>query len=790
MPAATHTIGPGRGRVASLTIGLLVLAAAGPAAEPRLVDLDPGRMPYEPQLVQTFDFRDEDGDHRDGRQVWLDIDGDGDLEYVQQFKNRLNCKDGTTGSGMRVLWETTLPAHLALGRRQLYLHAVRGLLPDSVPTVVLTARHHDGDRWELWRLDPRDGSTTRVCTLDPVARQRRDDGHWDGLYAPVGALALPDRPHPLVVVCCQVGHDAHGRGLLAVDPVTGEVVWRHEIGAKIHWRDVSIADLDTDGWPEIVATAGGTGNLHGERVGHASDDSSHVLMFDHGGALRWRHALLPHPATATHQLVDRDGDGAQEILTLAGNSRLPRSRLDLWTVEGRTVAQRDIDGLATNWAAVARPTAATVDLALLTASSRLEHWRLTRAGFARHEAVRYGPRLLGLTAVDCLPEDGPELVVHAAGRGLAITDWRFEPLAMIETSRPLSGPLARSWRIEAGEPPLLAALATGSGLYRFARRPADATAWSYAGGAALLLATGAVIWHRRRRRRHAPGVLRDLRRQLLERLATTNHGKFGLARAVETLTWEVETALMTGERTREFDAALASVRADTLPRLRDLHDLAASCELPDTAVASLSRVAADLAGACTSLARLDTGADGRRVHRHLQRNHDDLTRDLAALREAARASFTADTGAILGAIVRGYRDQVSVVGADLDALPASEVDPDDLAFVFENLLGNAARAMAGQDDRTLSITWACRDDRLTIAFADRGPGVPPDLRTRIFEEGFSTAGSSGIGLFRSRQFLRRFGGDLVHDEARTEPGARFVVSLRPRGPAVRDRATA
>lgn len=790
MLAATHTTGPGRGQVASLVIGALLLAAAGPAAEPRLVDLDPGRMPYEPQLVHSVDFRDEDGDHRNGRAIWLDIDGDGDLEHIRQFKNRLSCKDGTTGFGLADLWDTPLPAHLALGRRQLYLQAVHGLLPDGVPAVVLTARHRDGDLWELWRLDPRDGSATPVSTLDPVARQRRDDGHWDGRYVPVGALALPDRPHPLIVVCCQVGHDAYGRGLLAVDPVTGEVVWRHEIGAKIQWDSVSIADLDTDGWPEIVATANGTDNLHGERVGLASDDSSHVLMFDHRGALRWRHALLPHPSSGTHRLIDLDGDGRREVLTVAANSRLPRARLDLWSLDGHAVVHHETDGSITAWEALARPAADAVDMALVAGSSRLERWRLTRGGFTRQLAVRFGPQLLNVVTADCLPEDGPELVVGVVGRGLAITDWQFEPLALIETSRRLSGQPARGWRVTTGEPPLLAATATGSGLYRFARRPADHAAWYYAGGATALLAVAALALSRRRRRRTTPGILRDLRRQLLERLATTNHGKFGLARAVETLTWEVETALMTGSRTPELGTAHTAVRDDTLPRLQDLRDLAASCALPDATVAPLSRVVDDLAGIGAALTDLGTGTDGRRLHGQLQRAHDDLARELANLRDAARATFTADTGTILGSVLQSYRDQVTVTGAELDDLPVTRIDPDDLVFVFENLVGNATRAMSGQDDRTLTITWACRDDHLTVAFADRGPGVPPELRSRIFEEGFSTAGSSGIGLFRSRQFVRRFGGDLVHDEARTGRGARFVVSLRCRGPAVRDRASA
>ena len=62
---------------------------------------------------------------------------------------------------------------------------------------------------------------------------------------------------------------------------------------------------------------------------------------------------------------------------------------------------------------------------------------------------------------------------------------------------------------------------------------------------------------------------------------------------------------------------------------------------------------------------------------------------------------------------------------------------------------------------------------------DNGPGIPNDLRARIFRAFFTTKGpekGTGLGLALSRSIARDHGGDLVLDGG-SEGGARFVVRL-------------
>jgi signal transduction histidine kinase len=98
--------------------------------------------------------------------------------------------------------------------------------------------------------------------------------------------------------------------------------------------------------------------------------------------------------------------------------------------------------------------------------------------------------------------------------------------------------------------------------------------------------------------------------------------------------------------------------------------------------------------------------------------------------------------------------------------------------VVRNLLDNARRHAAGQV--TLSLQQA--DTQAVIQVCDHGPGVPPELRARIFEPFYRLPGASerdggvGLGLALVKSITQRHGGS-VRCEERPGGGACFVVAL-------------
>jgi len=102
-----------------------------------------------------------------------------------------------------------------------------------------------------------------------------------------------------------------------------------------------------------------------------------------------------------------------------------------------------------------------------------------------------------------------------------------------------------------------------------------------------------------------------------------------------------------------------------------------------------------------------------------------------------------------------------------------------LRRALRNLLENARRY--GGDEIAVVVD-ARADGHAEVCVLDRGPGVPPQFRERIFEPFFRLpghaehAGGVGLGLSLVRQIAQRHGGS-VDCEARDGGGSRFCLRL-------------
>jgi len=105
-----------------------------------------------------------------------------------------------------------------------------------------------------------------------------------------------------------------------------------------------------------------------------------------------------------------------------------------------------------------------------------------------------------------------------------------------------------------------------------------------------------------------------------------------------------------------------------------------------------------------------------------------------------------------------------------------------LRRLVRNLLENARRygGRSGRSDITIALSHD--DHHAVIRVLDRGPGVPPEQRERIFEPFYRLPGASerdggvGLGLALVKSIAERHGGS-VRCEAREGGGACFTVRL-------------
>ena len=113
-----------------------------------------------------------------------------------------------------------------------------------------------------------------------------------------------------------------------------------------------------------------------------------------------------------------------------------------------------------------------------------------------------------------------------------------------------------------------------------------------------------------------------------------------------------------------------------------------------------------------------------------------------------------------------------------------EGDRDLLFQALANLLDNAIKFSPGGG--TVAIAARGLDERVEIAVADGGPGIPDALKQRVTERFFRIEASrnapgAGLGLSLVAAVVERHGGSLELGD--NQPGLRVALTL-PREPAL------
>jgi two-component system sensor histidine kinase KdpD len=105
-----------------------------------------------------------------------------------------------------------------------------------------------------------------------------------------------------------------------------------------------------------------------------------------------------------------------------------------------------------------------------------------------------------------------------------------------------------------------------------------------------------------------------------------------------------------------------------------------------------------------------------------------------------------------------------------------------LEQVLVNILDNAAKyAPEGSEIR---VTARQQGDRVEVSVADRGPGIPPADRDRVFDMFYRVAGGdrqragTGLGLAICRGLVEAMGGAIRADAGGPDgTGTRIMVAL-------------
>ena len=107
--------------------------------------------------------------------------------------------------------------------------------------------------------------------------------------------------------------------------------------------------------------------------------------------------------------------------------------------------------------------------------------------------------------------------------------------------------------------------------------------------------------------------------------------------------------------------------------------------------------------------------------------------------------------------------------------PTVAADVELLKIVFLNLFLNSAHAMRGKG--TIAVSLTAGDGSCRIAVADTGPGIPPEVRAKLFTPFVTTKSrGTGLGLSTVKRLVEAHGGTIDVD-CPPEGGTIVAISL-------------
>lgn len=110
-------------------------------------------------------------------------------------------------------------------------------------------------------------------------------------------------------------------------------------------------------------------------------------------------------------------------------------------------------------------------------------------------------------------------------------------------------------------------------------------------------------------------------------------------------------------------------------------------------------------------------------------------------------------------------------------LPVIKIDRDQIKRVLINLLENAVAAMDGKGIVSINTTYDPELKMVLCSIADDGPGIPAEVKSRLFEPYFSTKkGGTGLGLAIVTSIISDHNG-FVRVRDNHPRGACFVIEL-------------
>ncbi len=192
-----------------------------------------------------------------------------------------------------------------------------------------------------------------------------------------------------------------------------------------------------------------------------------------------------------------------------------------------------------------------------------------------------------------------------------------------------------------------------------------------------------------------------------------------------------------------------------------------------------------------ALQNLETSPRQRELLDNLLRSNDRATRLVSQLLTLVRSDTASsaavprrlDLDAVLQDRLAALSDLADTRGLELE-LESTEAtfilgERESLTSLIDNLIENAIKY--SPEGGAIVVRLAQQDGQAVLTVADQGPGIAPELRTRVFDRFFrapdQTQSGSGLGLAIVKSAIDQHHGDIVLDDAEDGHGLRVTLRI-------------
>jgi len=748
------------------------------------------------------------------------VDEDPELEIIRCKSSYLVCEEYSSSINLNH-WQLNFPAEFHCTEGYLAGFCVRADLDlgRDFPMIVVNGHTADYQTHRFWIVDPRVGTIESFFDL-PGGEDLNGDKSWDGGYHVLGAMDIPTATGPIkgIIIICNVGFDLYRRGVYAVDPWTGNLLWDFQMGASPMYSQCKIIDIDGDGQNEVLIATNAPNNLNGQKINGFSDDRSYLITLKANGDVAWSRELGDIPGTSYLQAGDLDGDGNIEVVTTMRSIHQNKGKVSVWSANGELIHGLESEGHFFESFLIPGRLKNHLDIITTNHTSSIYKIEFDNRKLTIQDEVtnRNGFHINGLMD---LPEnqDGPGLITQDhTGRG-RILDRNLNIIASYQDKK---GRFARQVVSGfKGDQASFVLVNSDTGCNSLVPTPmtlattinrylGKSRALVFAGlGMGLLIAS--LLWflaHRRSLKSPKSEIpeptglihLKERRLHLLEDLELSNHGAMAPLRSLRRLLWMLDAVQSGVSVNPDLVARMKEIwqdcQEDALPRLTNILERARLAKISDSVVeeslSTISRIN-------TALIQLNNeNYTAESIDQHLANLHkEEKTTEalLQNLRRQVSEYFQAPLDHVLEKVLRanahtieennvnvqmGMVAAMEAGGTDAPLPPESpscRMDADELSFILDNLVGNACRAMASAPNRNLRITWQPVDGLVKIEIADTGIGIATEDHQRVLETGYTHRPGGGLGLPKSQRLLKKYGGHLSIKRSSPGQGTTFLL---------------